>query len=94
MKKYFELLKGVLVENDLMNSPSQIYNVDETGMPLDHQPPKIVAKRGQRKVRYHTSSNKSQITMIGCVSASGQAIPPFVIFDTKSMNYTTGPKGR
>ena len=36
MKKYFELLKDVLVENDLLNSPSQIYNVDETGMPFDH----------------------------------------------------------
>lgn len=66
--------------------PSQIYNVDETEMPLDHRPPKIVAKRGQRKVRYRTSGNKSQITVIGCVSASGQAIPPFVIFDNISVN--------
>ena len=76
VKKYFELLK---VENDLLNSPSQIYNVDETGMPLDHRPPEVVAKKGQRKVRYRTSGIKSQITVIRCVSASGQAIPPFVI---------------
>ena len=29
---YFDLLKSVLEGNDLMNSPEQIYNVDETGM--------------------------------------------------------------
>ena len=86
MKQYFDLLKDVLEENDLMDSPGQIYNVNETGMPLDHQPPKIVTKKGQKKVRCRTSDNISQIIVIGCVSASGQAIPPFVIFDSKSLN--------
>ena len=45
MKQYFDLLKDVLEENDLMESPGQIYNVDETGMLLDHRPPKIVTQR-------------------------------------------------
>ena len=68
MKQYFELLKDVLEE----------HNVDETGMPLDHRPPKIVTLRGQKKVRCRTSGNKSQITVIGCISASGQAIHPLL----------------
>ena len=37
-------------------------------------------------MRCQTSGNMSQITVIGCVSARGQAIQPFVIFDTKSLN--------
>ena len=86
MDKYFDLLKDTLVENDLMESPNRIYNVDETGMPLNHSAPKIVTGRGHKKVRYRTSGNKSQITVIGCVSATGHAIPPFVIFDSKSLN--------
>ena len=86
MKQYFDLLKDALEKHGLMDSPAQIYNVDETGMPLDHRPPKIVTKKGQKKVRYRTSGNKSQITVIGCVSAVGQAIPPFVIFDAKNLN--------
>ena len=86
MDEYFQLLKDTLIENDLMDFPNQIYNVDETGMPLDHHAPKIVAGRGHKKVRYRTSGNKSQVTVIGCVSACGQAIPPFVIFDAKSLN--------
>jgi len=86
MKSYYDLLEEILEKHNLKNSPGQIYNVDETGMSLDQQPPKVVVKKGQKKVRYRTSGTKSQITVIGCVSAAGQALPPFVIFDGKSLN--------
>ena len=58
MSQYFEMLKDVLTEHNLMNSPAQIYNVDETGMRLDHRAPRVVTKRGQKKVRCRTSGNK------------------------------------
>ena len=79
MDNYFDLLKDTLVENNL---PNRIYNVDETGMPLNHSVPKIVTGRSHKKVRYRTSGNKSQITVIGYVSAIGHAIPPFVILNS------------
>ena len=40
---YYELLKDVLKNNQLIESPVQIYNVDETGMPLN--PPPRPARR-------------------------------------------------
>jgi len=80
------LLKDALTDNSLLECPSQIYNVDKTGITLDGLAPKVIAKRGQKKVRYRTSVNKSQLTVIACVSASGQCIPPFVIFDAKRLN--------
>ena len=83
---YFDLLKDVLEKNDLLNRPAQIYNVDEYGLPLDHCPPHLLVRKGQRKVRYRTSGNKSQVTVVGCAKAAGNAIPPFVIFDAKSLN--------
>ena len=83
---YFDLLKEVLTESQLLNSPNRIYNVDETGIALDGHAPRIVAKKGQKKVRYRTSGNKTQVTVIACVSASGQCILPFVIFDAKRLN--------
>ena len=64
MDAHFQLLKETLIENNLIDSPNQIYNVDETGMPLDYRAPKIVAGRSQKKVRYRMSGNKSQITVI------------------------------
>ena len=86
MEEYFRLLKSTLTEHNLLNKPNRIYNVDETGMPLDHKPPKVVTTKGQKKVRCRTTGNKAQVTVIACVSASGHTIPPFVIFDAKTLN--------
>ena len=44
---YYNLLEETLCEHDLTNKPSQIYNMDGSGMPLDHRPPNVVARRGQ-----------------------------------------------
>ena len=46
---YFNLLKECLDEHSLQNKPAQIYNVDETGMPLDPTPPRVAACKGQKK---------------------------------------------
>jgi len=70
----------------LINKPGQIFNVDESGMPLEHRSPKILARKGQKKLWYCTSENKSQITVVGCINAIGQALPLFVIFDAKNLN--------
>ena len=85
--KYFKNIEVCLKEHSLMNCPGQIYNVDETGMPLDHCPPKVVGQKDKRKIRCRVTGNKAQITVVACVSASGQAIPPYVIFDTKQLNH-------
>ena len=76
---YFSLLKDFLTENNLLECPSQLYNIDETEIALDGHAPRVIAKEGQKKIRYRTSGNKSQFTVITCVSASGQCIPPFVM---------------
>ena len=64
-------MKNVFTEHDLFNSPNQINEVDETGIPLDGHAPRVIVKRGQKKVKCRTSGNKSQLTVIACVSASG-----------------------
>ena len=78
--KYFKLLKEVLDDHALLENPAQIYNVDELGIPLDHCPPHVVVKMGQRKIRYHTAGNKNQVTVVRCINAAGLALHPFVIF--------------
>ena len=102
---YFDLLKEVLDESKLMKFPGQIYNVDETGLAYEHRPQKLVTLKGQKKVRCRTSNNKSQTTVVACVNAIGQAIPPYVIYDAKTLNpgwmqggvpgtaYTRSPNG-
>ena len=60
--------------------------MDETGVPLEPRPPKVVARKGQKKIRYRTSGQKAQITVIGCGSAVGQILPPFIIYAAKQLN--------
>ena len=87
MKHYFDLLESTLKDNNLMNAPSQIYNVDESGMPLDPKAPNIVTKTGTKKVRYRSTGRKGQITIVACGNAVGQIIPPTIIFEAKKVNH-------
>jgi len=86
LNNYYDLLRSVYDESDFDKFPESIYNMDETGVPLSPRPPKVIAKKGQKKVRYRTSGQKSQITVIGCGNATGQSIPPFIIFAAKQLS--------
>ena len=59
LKTYFDLLDTILEENALTSHPELIYNTDESGLPLNPRPPKVVGFRGQKKVRYQCSGSKS-----------------------------------
>ena len=81
--EYYDLLETVLTEHELFDKPGQIYNVDETGVSLDPPKQKVCAKRDQKKVRQIGSGNRSNITVVASVSATGHILPPFVIFEGK-----------
>ena len=72
-------METTLRENNSLNSPAQIYNIDETGIPLDLKTPNVVAKTGTKKVRYRSTGRKGQITLVACANAAGQVLPPTVL---------------
>ena len=86
INKYFDLLQHILQDNGLTDRPTQLFNCDESGLPLTHKPPKVVARVGQKHPYAVTSSDKGQITILACGNAAGYCIPPMVIFDRKSLN--------
>lgn len=67
LDNYFDELESTWVEKDLLNSPSVIFNMDETGMPLDLFPPKM-----SHGVSIGVSSGLKSV--VSCVSASGQCL--------------------
>jgi len=83
---YFDLLEKTMTENDLLDKPCQIYNVDETGLPLDPKAPQLIFQQGERNPAAVGSGNKAQITVVGCVSAGGSCLPPMVIWDRKTLS--------
>ena len=83
--KYFDLLEETLHVHGLSRRPAQVFNCDETGLPLSHKPPKVVVAAAQKHPYTITSNDKAQITILACASASGYSIPPMVIFDRKTL---------
>ena len=69
-RKVFDLLVKTLKDNNLVNKPAQIYNVNKTGMAYEHC----------------ESGNKAQTTVVAYVNAIGQAIPSYVIYNAKTLN--------
>ena len=87
---YFDLLENTLVQNNILDSPSKIYNCDETGMPLNPKPLKGVCQKGMKDPSHVTGNSKSQISILACTNAAGYALPPYhdVIFDQKKHSIT------
>ena len=85
LHKYFDELEETLRANNLLNEPTLIFNCDETGMPLEHVPSSVIVLRGAKHASSVTTGNKAQVTVMACVSASGNVLPPLVIFDRKTL---------
>ena len=87
ISRYFDLLEETLIENNLIEKPCNIFNMDETGMPLDPIAPKVVAKRGTKHPVATTTGDKSRITVVSCCSTAGYAMSPMVIFHQKTLKH-------
>ena len=48
INKYFDMLDATLLEYDLHDKPCQLFNIDETGMPLDPKPLRPVCGVGTK----------------------------------------------
>ena len=53
-------------------------------MPLSPKTPKVVVERGSAAAAVG-SGNKSQVTIVGCVSVAGFCMSPMVIWDHKTL---------
>ena len=62
-------------------TPDKIWNVDETGCTTVQKPRKIIAAIGVKHVGAVVSAERGQlVTLCGAVSATGNMIPPMLIF--------------
>jgi hypothetical protein len=78
---YFVLYQNLCTELHIHEKPKLIFNMDETGFPLNNIPPKIVATKGAREdVNFTDVKRGENVTVVACCSESGVFIPPFVIF--------------
>lgn len=66
------------------SKPGQIFNADESGITIVHKPSNVSAQVGRRNVPALTAAEKGKThTILSFVSASGQVIPPFMVYPRK-----------
>ena len=83
---YFDRLGAILDREGLHQAPEKIYNVDETGVPLINRPGVVLAQKGKHSVVTITDNEKGEnVTAVGCCSASGQYVPPYIIMKGKRL---------
>ncbi|KAJ3622489.1 hypothetical protein MTP99_002996 [Tenebrio molitor] len=81
---YFSLLLQVLTENDLLEHPSKIFNMDETGIQINNKPEQVIATKGSKDVYSLTSTEKGEnVSVIAFCSAEGNFFPPVLIMKGK-----------
>nr|CAI5844952.1 unnamed protein product [Callosobruchus analis] len=71
-------------------APDRIYNCHETGVSVvPKTKPKVIARKGRKQVGSITfAENGTTVTIEICFSASGQYMPPMMVFARKRMNPT------
>ncbi|XP_066985006.1 uncharacterized protein [Macrobrachium rosenbergii] len=90
IKQWFHDLQQYLAEEDMseiLNDPSRIFNIDESGFSLSPKTGKVLAEKGD-KIVFEESSiySKVNITVVGNICANGSIPPPMIIYPRKRIN--------
>ena len=80
VNSYFDCLKVTLEQYNLVNAPRQLFNCDETFLPLNISCEKVVTRRNAKHVYAQSRSMSEYITLLCGASAAGVALPPMTIF--------------
>ncbi|XP_071638428.1 tigger transposable element-derived protein 6-like [Temnothorax longispinosus] len=78
---FFDNLESAYKQLGAELSPAAIYNLDETALSTVHNPPNVIAPKGQKQVGQVTSGERGTlVTACGIISANGNSIPPYMVF--------------
>lgn len=84
--KHFETVKKIYDELDITNHPERLYNTDEKGCRLTlHHQQQILAAKGSKRVHFVAQEHAENVTIAMCVNATGNSVPPMVIFKGKRL---------
>lgn len=84
VQEYFEKLKNVLIDLNLINQPQLIYNMDEKGCRLTlHHQQHVLSRKGAKRVHLIAAEHAESATVVACGNALGQCIPPMILFKGK-----------
>ena len=77
---YFDCVKVTLEQYNLVNAPRQLFNCNETFLPLNISCEKVVARKNAKHVYAQSRGMSEHITLLCGASAAGVTLPPMIIF--------------
>ena len=85
MRRYFTLLEKIIDEHKL--TAMRIYNMDESGiLVVQKYCQKVIGLKGKHQIGSISSAKRGiNTTVVCCNNATGQYVPPLVIFNRKRM---------
>ena len=83
---FYEVIDRIITEKNL--GPSQIWNVDETGFPMDPQKSRVIAPIGETGFTTTGGSGRENTTVLGVCNAAGRVLDPLIIFQGKKLQST------
>lgn len=94
IEDFFNDLREIFDENDIHQFPQLVFNCDETGLSSCPQNGRrVIAAKGARLVqKLQPGERGSLTTVLVCSSATGDLIPPFIIFKGSPPDGTDFPK--
>lgn len=72
----------MITENNLQSDV--IWNADETGKGFEHNPSNVVARKGAKNIPGRTGNSRENITILACVNAQGEKLPPLCVVKGKT----------
>ncbi|KAK9702135.1 hypothetical protein QE152_g30143 [Popillia japonica] len=80
VENYFKLLEQIMTEHQLFDKPSNVYNVDDTGLQLNNKPGQVVTVKSSKSVPIITSSEKGEtISAVTRCNPEGSFLPKYCI---------------
>ena len=83
---FFDVIEKIVKEQNL--GPAQIWNTDETGLPIDPRKCKVIASRGETGFITTGGAGRENTTVLGVCNAAGRVLDPLIIFQGKSVQST------
>lgn len=86
VEHFFRMLETLYEEHHY--TPDRIYNADETGITVVQKVVDVISSKGKRQIATMTAAERGALTtVIFCMCAAGNFIPPMLIFPRTNMNH-------
>ncbi|XP_047535783.1 uncharacterized protein LOC125070127 [Vanessa atalanta] len=83
---HFDKVKSLREKLHIENRPECLYNMDEKSCRISlHHQQTVLAQKGIKRLHQIANEHAESVTVVGCVNAVGNAIPPMILFRGKRM---------